>query len=344
MNLYHQKELNDYLQNMIKNKRTYLLILFINAFLYSYTQSDYFRYFNTNSVQQNDTIAYLLMDCNYYIFPDLIGVKKYKDDSAFQAMFSNKYSEYGMQQFSFIDNHNTSTNLIVMSNSHTIIVIFRGSETKGGFKNTKKDWLRTDAKCKMYKVDAFNNSYVHKGFWNSYTSIEDTLVKTLYQHQHKNKKIFITGHSLGGALSILAVANLYQYDIKPFGVYTFANPRVGTTYFADFYNTLNIPTYRYVNENDLVPMLPPTNALRKIYCPAPKNDCGKYQHVGNTYNIGKDTIVANDEEMKTPNKTYKLGKIKRHDTGEYCTKLHRIYFQNDTIGLIPKPPLTKKKS
>ncbi|QQR97287.1 MAG: lipase family protein [Sphingobacteriales bacterium] len=328
---------------MIKNIQIHILFLFVFAYLSAFAQTNCFSYFNTNNAQQNDTIAYLLMDCNYYIFPDLIGVKKYKDDSAFQAMFSNKYSEYGMQQFSFINNYSTSTNLIVMSNHNTIIIIFRGSETKGGFKNTKRDWLRTDAKCKMYKVDTFNNSYVHKGFWNSYTSIEDTLVKTLYLHQHESKKIFITGHSLGGALSVLAAANLYQHNIKPFGVYLFANPRVGTTYFADFYNTLNIPTFRYVNENDLVPMLPPTNAFRRIYCPEPKNDCGKYQHVGNIYNISKDTIVANDNEMKVPNKTYKMGKIRRHIVGEYCRKIYQIYFPNDTIGLLPKPPTKKKK-
>lgn len=324
---------------MIKNLHTYLLILFVIVCLSSTAQTNCFRYFNTNSTKQNDTIAYLLMDCNYYVFPNLLGVKKYNDDSAFHAMYSEKYIDFGMQKISMIDNDSTSTNLIVMSNANSIIIIFRGSETKGGLRNAKKDWLLTDAKCKMYKVDTFNNSYVHEGFWNSYRSIEDTLLKTIALHNPNDKKIFITGHSLGGALSVLAAANLYQHNIKPYGVYIFANPRVGTDLFADFYNSLHIPTYRYVNENDLVPMLPPIKAFHRVNCPSPEKDCGKYQHVGITYNISKDSITANDEEMKVPNKTYKLGKIKRHDVGEYCSRMYQYYFPNDTAGLLPKPPV-----
>jgi hypothetical protein len=323
---------------MIKKSTSIILALFVSYSITTFAQTNCFQYFNTNSTKQNDTLAYLLMDCNYYIFPDLIGVKKYNDDSTFQAMFCEKYTNYGMQQFSFVDNDSTSTNFAVMSNNTTIIIIFRGSETKGGFRNAKKDWLLTDAKCKMFKIDTFNNSYVHKGFWNSYQSVEDTLLKT------ENKKIFITGHSLGGALAILAAVDLLQHQLKPFGVYTFANPRVGTECFADYYALLDIPTYRYVNENDLVPMLPPVKRFHRIMCPEKnKGDCGKYQHVGITYNIHKDgSIIGNDEEIKVPNKTYKLGKIKRHDLGEYCNRIYQMYFPTDTIGVLPKPPVKIK--
>lgn len=329
----------------MSNKTPFILLLLTVMYAhFSFAQTNCFQYFNTNSTKQNDTIAYLLMDCNYYIFPDLIGVKKYNDDSTFQAMYSEKYTNYGMQQFSFINNDSTSTNFVVMSNNNSIILIFRGSETKGGFRNAKKDWLLTDAKCKMFKIDTFNNSYVHKGFWNSYTSVEDTLLKVIAQHHPENKKIFITGHSLGGALAILAAVDLLQHQLKPFSVYTFANPRVGTECFADYYVSLDIPTYRYVNENDLVPMLPPEKRFHRIMCPEKnKGDCGKYQHVGITYNIHKDgSIIGNDEEIKVPNKTYKLGKIKRHDLSEYCNRIYQMYFPTDTIGVLPKPPMKVK--
>jgi hypothetical protein len=285
------------------------------------------------------------MLCNYYIFPDMLGVKKYNDDSAFQKLFTEKYSACGMQEFSFINDKKTSTNLVVMSNESVIVVIFRGSEVKGGFVNVRKDWLLTDAKCKMVLVPEFNNSYVHKGFWKSYSSVEDTLIKTIVQHQPGNKKIFITGHSLGGALAVLAAIDFSLHNFKPFGVYTFANPRVGGERFAEYYTQQNIPTFRYVNENDIVPMMPPTQKFHRLFCPVKdKTSCGKYQHVGIVYNIKKDKdIVANDDELKVPNKTYRKGKIVRHNVLEYCDRLYYKYFPcNDSINIVPCPPKKSK--
>ena len=325
---------------MLKKAATIFLLLIGSCIQLSQAQTNCFHYFQTPNKEHNDTIAYLLMDCNYYIFPDLIGVKKYKDDSAFQVMFTEKYSAYGMKEFSFINNDSTSTNLVVMSDEHSVIIIFRGSEIKGGLRTFRKDWLLTDARCKMMMVDNFNNSYVHTGFWNSYLSVRDTLINTLLAYQTTNKKIFITGHSLGGALAILAAADLSQHNMKPFSVYTFANPRTGTTGFADFYTSLNIPTFRYVNENDLVPMLPPVKAFHRINCPSPAKDCGKYQHIGTIYNIHKDgKVFGDDAELKVPCKSYKLGKIKRHNVFEYCNKIYKSCFPtNDSLGYLPKPP------
>lgn len=62
--------------------------------------------------------------------------------------------------------------------------------------------------------------------------------------------LIYTGHSLGGALAILAASRR-----PPGAVYTFGSPRVGDRNFA---NTLAaVEIYRIVNQHDIVPSLPP---------------------------------------------------------------------------------------
>ena len=320
------------------------LTLFLIYSISVFSQTKYFNCLNTNNTSHCDTNAYLLMLCNYYIFPDLIGVKKYNDDSAFRASFTEKFASYGIQNFSFINNDTTSTNLVVMSDSSKIIVIFRGSETNGGFLNTKKDWLLTDAKCKMIPISAFKNTYVHSGFWKSYVSVEDTLLKTIRLHQNNQQKILITGHSLGGALAVLAALDFSLHQLQPFGVYTYANPRVGGERFAEYYEQQQIPTYRYVNKNDLIPMLPPTQSFHRMFCPEKdKGNCGRYQHVGTTYNITKsDSIMINDVEVNVPKIYYNFGKVKRHDLAEYCNALYQNYFfKCNKSDAVPEPPKRK---
>jgi hypothetical protein len=70
--------------------------------------------------------------------------------------------------------------------------------------------------------------------------------------------ITVTGHSLGSALATLHVADNSQQP-QPAQIpliCTFASPRVGDYTFKTTFNNLGIPSWRVVNEPDLVPRLP----------------------------------------------------------------------------------------
>ncbi|KAJ7563420.1 hypothetical protein O6H91_03G109400 [Diphasiastrum complanatum] len=82
---------------------------------------------------------------------------------------------------------------------------------------------------------------------------------------HKDAKIFITGHSLGGALATVFTAMLYIYKEDAIAerisaVYTFGQPRVGNEKFANYMEgKLNTPVYRYfrvVYSDDIVARIP----------------------------------------------------------------------------------------
>ena len=87
--------------------------------------------------------------------------------------------------------------------------------------------------------------------------------------------LFVTGHSLGAALAVLAAFRLQtKENVTANAVYTFGLPRVGGQAFVDQYEPiLGAITYRIVNGDDPVPSVPPTEVLgfrhvgRSLFCP-----------------------------------------------------------------------------
>lgn len=86
--------------------------------------------------------------------------------------------------------------------------------------------------------------------------------------QGEKTRLFITGHSLGGALAVIAAALLHFREGRRIaGVYTYGQPRVGDPVFSTaFDQALGPITFRYVNDLDIVPHVPPTRlAARAVF-------------------------------------------------------------------------------
>jgi hypothetical protein len=86
------------------------------------------------------------------------------------------------------------------------------------------------------------------------------LTKLLLEKFAPPAKVFVTGHSLGGALAVLIASRIsteLHADVQ--AVYTFGMPRVGNQVFADLYNKdLGLRTYRHVHSEDIVPTVAPS--------------------------------------------------------------------------------------
>lgn len=92
--------------------------------------------------------------------------------------------------------------------------------------------------------------------------------------QRSAKALYITGHSLGGALAVITAAIMYQDpDAQPIwrrlrSIYTYGQPMVGSAAFADgFKDAIGRRLFRHVYGRDLVPGLPSWFA-------------GEFQHIG----------------------------------------------------------------
>jgi pimeloyl-ACP methyl ester carboxylesterase len=122
-----------------------------------------------------------------------------------------------------------------------LILAFRGTETKAIAD------IKTDAKVGLR--DAFQGGRVHPGFYAAFASVQAEIQSTL--DQHGDSPLYITGHSLGGALAV--VASRYLVHPKSAATYTFGGPRVAD---EAFFAAFRIPVYRVVNGADVVARLP----------------------------------------------------------------------------------------
>ncbi len=73
---------------------------------------------------------------------------------------------------------------------------------------------------------------------------------------HRNASIYITGHSLGGALAALSAPDIKQVYGNISALYTYGEPRVGNDHFAAYYLSV-VASNRIVHYADLVPHVPP---------------------------------------------------------------------------------------
>lgn len=125
-----------------------------------------------------------------------------------------------------------------------IIVAFRGTADAG-------NWL-TDLDCGLIPVLNFR---VHRGFYEAMQAVELDLDASL--HAGESRRLWVTGHSLGGALAKLWALWAAGRGLDVAGVYTFGQPRVGDAAFATFYDSvLKEQSFRVVHADDIVPRIP----------------------------------------------------------------------------------------
>lgn len=146
------------------------------------------------------------------------------------------------------------------------ILVFRGTDHV-------QDWI---ANLNTLPATWEYGGIVHSGFKEEFSEVWPQIVNYL---DTLTMPLIYTGHSLGGALALLAASAK-----PPHMVYTFGCPRVGDERFA--HTLKNIPVHRVINNRDIVPTLPPMTALLE-FC-----------HVGELHYIthnGQLLINPNDE-------------------------------------------------
>jgi len=114
--------------------------------------------------------------------------------------------------------------LMVISTPSTIFILFRGTDDVG--KNEWAEWLGTDFRINQTPAGgALAGTRIHTGFWLSFDLIRDELIETLAKFDGKNKNIWVAGHSLGAALSVITGTYLKSYGFNVQNVYAYACPR-----------------------------------------------------------------------------------------------------------------------
>lgn len=162
-------------------------------------------------------------------------------------------SELGIVQFKLLKTFDENgTQAILASNGKHLVLAFRGTEA-----NSIKD-IKADANAKIRHCET--GGKIHSGFDNAFKQVSSAIQATLNKTEYKTMPLFITGHSLGGALATVAAKKLsHKGGIA--ACYTFGSPRVGN---EKWISNIKVPIYRLVNSADCVTMLPPGSEIIQL--------------------------------------------------------------------------------
>ena len=142
-----------------------------------------------------------------------------------------------------------ATQAYVAYNKEFAILAFRGTEADR-IRDIKADAKATQTTCPT-------GGRVHSGFKEQYDDVACQVEMVLNRQEIKDKPLFITGHSLGGAVAAIATRRLNaEYRIA--SCYTYGSPRVGT---EEWVAQVKTPFYRIVNSADPVPTVPLSGAV-----------------------------------------------------------------------------------
>lgn len=108
--------------------------------------------------------------------------------------------------------------------------------------------------------------YVHRGFDTDAIKIYADLLP----HLDKSHEVRVTGHSLGAAISTLLMMYLHEDGFQMGPSINFGQPKVTNKKGVQRYDFL--PLLRVVDENDVVPLVPPITLLDSLH--------GIYEHLG----------------------------------------------------------------
>lgn len=153
----------------------------------------------------------------------------------------------GIQNEGYVDDKGVSVSALFYTDKTRAVIAVRGTQETKDF--------GIDADALQVKPDYGIKGEVHKGF---YIQAREIIRSPLFNDQFifnlKGKELYVTGHSLGGAVATILAAYFFEQGYKPL-LYTFGSPRVGNTVFTQYYND-KFTHFRHVNDFDIVPVLP----------------------------------------------------------------------------------------
>ena len=184
-----------------------------------------------------------------------------------------------------------NTQGFLATNDDHIVLAFRGTESPTTIEGLK-DWLLTDAMNLLIVPEgrlghdlsaAGVGARFHKGFADAIAEIWDPISEAVQvEMKKKDRPLWITGHSLGGALAVFAAWLLKRKFVQVHQVVTFGAPMIGNDLACKaFDREFQGRIFRYFNGKDPVPKLP------------------AFSFVSNEYSHVEKAVLLGDEPAST---------------------------------------------
>lgn len=167
-----------------------------------------------------------------------------------------------LQGWGFPEDHcrvfsENTAQVLAAANGEIMVVAFRGTEP-----DKLADWLVDAEIIQKPWRDYFGEpdlGRVHHGFIRNTAFVWEQLSQFVANARTEKQSLWVAGHSLGGVMALIAgAAFAFAEGQTVHGIYTFGQPRAGNCAFAGNFNKkLQSVLFRVVNDDDLVPHVPP---------------------------------------------------------------------------------------
>ncbi len=184
-----------------------------------------------------------------------------------------------------------------------ILVAFRGTESKKDFASN----------ALFYQEEApsylgAKGAWMHSGMKGIYNHMRPTIRKILADFDGMHKPIYLTGHSLGGALSLIAALDLVNSAAQVNSVYTFGQPKIGNRALVrKVKDVIGERFFRISTESDITSRVPPAKEAAEdfsnIFPSSKSNLRGNIKFLVTSINYSTETgffQLLNKEGYLTP--------------------------------------------
>ncbi|MDD9802500.1 MAG: lipase family protein [Deltaproteobacteria bacterium] len=280
----------------------------------------------------NPVNAYCMAKLSALVYIGEGGEKGKKPDS--RAILEQLQNEDGgFQKIHPYDNK--SSQAMLVEHDQFLCMAFRGTDEI-------RDWFdNLDIQKREELFGVF-----HEGFWEATQDIWPQINRD-YQHickrdrSQKNvqRPLFLTGHSLGGAMATIAAARMVYEDLPFTSVYTFGQPRAMDRETGRKFNIeCKDRFHRFCNDKDVVTRIPAriggfTHVGQVVYI---DNDMilhpeiGRWQQFVNTVSGAVETFVEKGFESGVKG-IAEL--IQDHDVKKYIQAVERWDLKNRSLGI-----------
>ncbi|WP_445493752.1 lipase family protein [Photorhabdus sp. SF281] len=183
----------------------------------------------------------------------------------YDVPFSERYTKVEFIDSANVDGVGGNTQLFYVASQCDVVVSWKGTASMtDAMTDATYQPLGLACDDKALCSGFIHSGKVHKGFWEAFNLAEKLTVpgdkiKTVFDDildLAASRRLFVCGHSLGGALALLHSAQLKEFDPC---LYSYGMPRVLTC--SAVRELSAITHYRHVNEDDPVPAVPPEKNL-----------------------------------------------------------------------------------
>ena len=155
----------------------------------------------------------------------------------------------------------------------------------------------------VFKVET-DYGKVHGGFEEAFSVVRAKIFTAMTRARENNQKLYLSGHSLGGALATIAAAdsnfNIGSTQIE--AIYTYGMPKTSNRTAANYINSnFGLRFFRFVNDRDIVTRIPPgsRHVGRLIHF-------DKHGEIKNTNSNAETTMLSEQNEDDITEEQFKL--------------------------------------